>query len=312
MNLQSLLRNWKSTLSANVMMAGSIAGLVYICVSQQQKISSTHERIVLIPPMMNKEATVGWNEVSQNYYEGWGVYLAKMLGSATPGTARFTADHIKFLFQHHNELYETVKTQLLSIEKDPAYTSSGSINEFSPKFTAWEASTNTLYVSGYLKTTAYRTNLQTLANVYVTYQITMKMVEGTPDVEWITSYAGQPRTAKYMREHPAEATRIEKEAQAKAGLIIPEESDIQRAIEAGEGSVGPQPNVTADGDQVPANPKGKKTGQGRQAMTSDQEGGEDIQPPPTDRTGDKNKSPLIIPNQRAPKALNSNPPSEGL
>lgn len=254
MNLKKLGRDWKATLSANLVLSLALGASVMANLALSTKLASTHERIVLVPPMMTNETVVGWNEASKNFFEGWGLYAASMIGSATPKTAGFVANHLEYIFD--KSIYQAVKTQLLSIEKDPSFARTGSVNVFTPKTVTWEASTNRLFVSGQLTSTAYRSRVTTLANVPVTYQMSMKMQAGAPKITSFTSYIGSARTLKWEREHPAEAQKLQKEQDTRASQILPQDSEVLRAIESGQGSAQ-EITEPAEGD-TPVVPQGIK------------------------------------------------------
>ena len=248
MDLKSLARNWKWTTSANLLLSVAVCASVLANMGLVGKIASMHERLVLVPPMMTKETKIGWNSAEKDYFEGWGLYTASMIGSATPKTASFVADHLKFIMDP--AIYPVVKTQLLSLEKDPSYTRTGSVNLFTPTTVTWEAETNSLFVTGNLTSTAYRGKTTTLANVVVSYQMTMEMYAGAPRITFFTSYAGQPRTLKWTQGNPGEVARVQKEKDDKAMQIAPQESEIQKAIEAGEGSISNTADVVHGADQA--------------------------------------------------------------
>ncbi|NEX63395.1 TraE/TraK family type IV conjugative transfer system protein [Noviherbaspirillum galbum] len=255
MNLIKLGRNWKATLSANLLLAGALAASVMANLALTTKLATMHERLVLVPPMMTTETVVGWNEASKNFFEGWGLYAASMIGSATPKTAGFVAGHLEYIFD--KSIFQAVRTQLLSIEKDPSFARTGSVNVFTPKTVTWEASTNRLFVSGQLTSTAYRARTTTLANVPVTYQMSMRMEAGAPKITTFTSYIGAARTAKWEREHPAEAQKLQRAADEKAAQILPQENEVLKAIESGIGSAQ---EIMEEGDgaaTTPASPTGK-------------------------------------------------------
>lgn len=255
MNLKNFGRNWKATLSANLVLSVALGASVLANLALSSRIASMHERIVLVPPMMTSETVVGWNEASKNFFEGWGLYVASMIGSATPKTAQFVANHLEYVFD--KPIYQAVKTQLLSLEKDPSFARTGTVNVFTPKTVTWEASTNRLFVTGQLTSTAYRARVTTLANVPVTYQMSMKMVAGAPKITSFTSYIGGARTLKWEREHPAEARKAQKDSDLKTNQILPEENEVLRAIEAGQGSAQEitEPSETGDTPEVPQSGK---------------------------------------------------------
>jgi conjugal transfer pilus assembly protein TraE len=251
--LTKAFSTWDGTIKANVAMAGAIFLLAGAVALQEGRLSAMHERVVLVPPQLTSEAQVGWDEASKDFYEGWGLYAASMIGSVTPKTASFVANHLQFIFDER--IYPAVKTQLKSIEKDPVYAAAGAVNVFAPRTVTWEASTKTVFVSGLLTTTAYRAQVKDVANLFVTYQMNMQMKSGLPKITSFTSYVGQARTMAWLKQHPND-TGADKEKDDQS-RIIPQESEIQKALESKTSNAAdmmPQDDVQPDAKAKPQAP----------------------------------------------------------
>lgn len=235
MKMPRLFETWNGTRNANYWLAVSIGGLVLANLVLTFKLASMHERLVERPPNMTAEYSVGWDSASSNFYEAWGLYVASTVGSVTPQTAHFVADHLAFIVDA--TIYPAVRDQIYAIADDPAYATSGALNVFVPHNTDFEASTHKVFIEGTLNTTAYKTTAQPVAQLPVTYEMTMKMVAGLPKISVFTSYVGPARTLQWQKVHPA-STSSTTVGDRLHPNIAPQADDIRRALESGQGREG--------------------------------------------------------------------------
>lgn len=250
MKMPRLFATWNGTRSANYWLSVSVGGLVLMNLMLTFKVVSMHERLVEQPPNMTAEYSVGWDSASSNFYEAWGLYVASAVGSVTPQTAHFVADHLAFIVDA--SIYPAVRDQIYAIADDPAYVSSGSLNVFVPRSSKWEASTHRVFIEGTLNTTAYKTTAQPLAQLPVTYELTMKMVAGLPRITAFTSYVGEARTLQWQKAHPP-TTGVASGHDRLHPNIVPQANDIRHALESGQGRINPADN-TAIPSTAPATP----------------------------------------------------------
>jgi len=241
MKMPKLFTTWTGTRNANHWMAMSIGGLVISNLILVGKLAGMHERLVMEPPNMTASYSVGWNTASADFYQAWGLYVASSVGSVTPQTAHFVADHLAFIIDA--KIYPAVRDQIYAIADDPAYTSTGSINVFEPHTTLYEPSTNRVFVSGTLNTTAYRTSASPIAQLAVTYEMVMVMRAGLPKISAFTSYLGEAHTLQWKRTHPDAAQSAP--SNKLHPNILPQPSDIRHALETGQGRVDPAANGIA-------------------------------------------------------------------
>lgn len=264
MKIDHLFKTWGATMGIAKWVIISNVGLVGIVFSLALKIVSEHERIVLVPAVLNERAQVNWSEASGNYMEAWGLFVASMIGSITPQTALSVADAMGYYFDA--KLYPSIRTQILSIVDDPNYSKTGTLNVFTPKRVYWEASTEKVFVEGTLMTTAYKNNSTPIAQLSVTYEMIIKQVAGLPKIMRFNSYVGQPRTLKWINgnKHIVEA-----EEKSKAKLqdsILPQDAQTRLGLEeaAAKAAMAGEPTTakSADGAEAVRNAAGvdaKKT-----------------------------------------------------
>jgi conjugal transfer pilus assembly protein TraE len=222
--------NWDNTSSvaSKSMTVNVVLAIGLICAVF--KIAQDHERIVLTPPQLSAKAEIAWNSANDEYMKRWGLFVSSMLGSITPGTASFIRDSLEPLFSA--AIWPQISTQIMSVNDDPSYTRTGTINVFTPRNIIWEPGTKKVFVEGNLATTAYRNTTVPLGQFPVTYEMTMEVRYGLPVVTHFTSYLGAPRTLRWRQTHTSEVEALEKKERAgRQNTIIPQDSQLQRQAE---------------------------------------------------------------------------------
>jgi conjugal transfer pilus assembly protein TraE len=204
--------NWDNTSSvaSKSMTVNVVLAIGLICAVF--KIAQDHERIVLTPPQLSAKAEIAWNSANDEYMKRWGLFVSSMLGSITPGTASFIRDSLEPLFSA--AIWPQISTQIMSVNDDPSYTRTGTINVFTPRNIIWEPGTKKVFVEGNLATTAYRNTTVPLGQFPVTYEMTMEVRYGLPVVTHFTSYLGAPRTLRWRQTHTSEVEALEKKERA--------------------------------------------------------------------------------------------------
>ncbi|QMI49771.1 TraE/TraK family type IV conjugative transfer system protein [Burkholderia sp. MBR-1] len=233
MNLKRFKLNWDTmeSLARSSMILNLILGVGLLMAIG--KILQMHERIVLTPPHLTEKAEIAWNAANEGYMKPWGLFVASMLGSITPGTSTFIRDALEPFFDP--AIWPQISTQIMSINDDPSYTRTGTINVFTPKDLIWEPGTQKIFVHGTLATTAYRNTTIPLAQFDVTYEMVMQIRRGLPMITGFTSYIGMPRTLKWRLTHAAEVDALEKnEKKRRQNSIIPQDADLARKAEEAE------------------------------------------------------------------------------
>ncbi len=214
MKLSNLKKSWDSSnrfnnlmLMTNVFMGFTMSVALLIGMT-------SHERIVLVPPNLNGNAEIAWHKANSEYYKAWSVYISTLIGNITPDNAHFVIKNLSDLMAP--EIYGDVRKQLLSMAKEPLFSSNSSISYFSPRKKIYEPATNKVFVLGdYTSTTASSSGqFDDIKSVVLEYQF--EMVAGTPLVTYFTTYPGsKPRTLKWKQAHKGQ---IEQERARKKQL----------------------------------------------------------------------------------------------
>lgn len=214
MKLLKLSTNWtiaalnnRGLLVANIAMAITIPILAVMAFTQR-------ERVVLVPPHLDKRVEVSWNAASGDYYKGWGLYVATLMGNLTPKNVKFTADVLSPMFAP--EVYAPIRTKMLALLDDPNFVRANAFNFFTPRQVIYEAELKRVFVSGFLVTSAYNYVSSGSASDTkpVVYEMDFTMRSGLPVITRFDSYEGtQPHTQAWLSKNPnwreAEAKRKE-------------------------------------------------------------------------------------------------------
>lgn len=185
MNLMSALRNMKqlqslaiAMLCSNVILA---VGVVYALV----ELGNQHDRVVLVPPSLDKKAVIAWESANKEYLKSFGLYMATLVGNIQPKSSTVVLDSVSAFMDPL--IYTDFRKQLVMIIEDPTFKASGSVISFLPQSIQYEVETSRVFVTGSIITsTAGSTKYQK----NVVYEIGTRIREGRPWVTHFTSYEG--------------------------------------------------------------------------------------------------------------------------
>lgn len=247
MKVSHLFETWDGTarvnrwqLLINVVLAVCLAALTV-------KSLSDRERVVLIPPHLSERAEVAWNKANDQYYEGFGMYVASMIGNITPRTAEFIAEQLAFIVSP--DIYQSMRAQILAIANDPLFQKGDQFNYFSPEVVFYEPETNKVYVSGVVTTSAFTKTIETLGKIAenkdITYELKMDIVNGRPIVVAFDSYYGKnPHTEQWKAKNPDKVEKLKKDKENRVVQIQPDVQQYASSEPIAESS-SPKGDVTA-------------------------------------------------------------------
>lgn len=203
--------------------------LLVLVIMQQYKINTMHERIVIVPPNMTKEAKIAWKSASQNYLNDTALYIASQISSATPKNVDYVIGAMEGYF--HPDIWQSLKPQLLAIRDNPNYYGiTNPISQFTPTGgVIYEPETDKIFVVGELRTSAYgrQRNIETLGVLSAVYEMKLATNGGLPKVlEWY-AYTGQPLTQEFKARNPGDFAKAVAERQVSP-LPMVADSEIQR------------------------------------------------------------------------------------
>ena len=196
MILMSALRNMKqlqsltiAVICSNIILA---VGVVYAMI----QMGNQHDRIVLVPPSLDKKAVIAWEYANKEYLKSFGLYMATLVGNIPPKSSTIVLDSVSAFMDP--AIYTDFRQQLLMIIEDPTFKASGSVISFLPQSIQYEVETSRVFVTGSIITsTAGSTKYQKS----VVYEIGTKIREGRPWVTHFTSYEGtQIRTVNWWAQ----------------------------------------------------------------------------------------------------------------
>lgn len=229
MKFQDALRNMsqlqaisKALVLSNVIMA---AGLVYAFVA----LNGVRERVILVPPSMDKRAEIAWKSADKEYLKSFALYIATLVGNIQPKSSTVVLDSVSAFMDP--SIYTDFRRQLLTLIEDPLFKASGSVISFIPSSIQYETETSRVFVTGSLITSTsgaqkYQKN--------VVYEVGAEVREGRPWVTHFLSYEGT--VAHTVNWHVQQA--------AKAGKDVPQYAlplHMRKKKEQAE-----SPEVTAD------------------------------------------------------------------
>lgn len=193
MKMQSALRNMGGLQRLSIALVGSnvilAAGLAYGVVA----LSRDHERVVLVPPSLDKRAEIAWAAADKEYLKSFALYIATLVGNIQPKSSTVVLDSVSAFMEPR--IYPEFRRQLMTLIEDPVFRASGSVISFIPGSIQYENETSRVFVTGTIITsTSGAQKYQKL----VTYEVGIKIKEGRPWVSHFTSYEGSvPRTVSW-------------------------------------------------------------------------------------------------------------------
>ena len=228
MRIKAFGKSWQDSENAKTVFMLLSVLLLLVVILQQIKINSQHERLVIVPPQMTKEARIAWDSSNANYISDFSLYLATQISSATPKNVDYIVGAMEAYF--HPQIWQSLKPQLLAIRDNPNYFGLNAISQFTPTGgVIFEPETGKTFVVGELRSSAYgrQGNLDTLGVLNVTYEMKLAVNNGLPKVmEWY-AYSGDPLTQEFRAKRPAEYDKAMAERQVSP-LPMVTDSQIQR------------------------------------------------------------------------------------
>ncbi|KLR58984.1 hypothetical protein OX89_04130 [Diaphorobacter sp. J5-51] len=185
MKLISALRNMKQLQSLTIAMVCSniilAMGVSYAMVA----LGNNHERVVLVPPNLDKKAEIAWTSANREYIKSFGLYMATLVGNVQPKSSTVVLDSVSAFMDP--AIYTDFRKQLMTIIEDPVFKASGSVISFLPSSIQYEVETSRVFVTGAIITS---TAGSTKYTKNVIYELGVRIREGRPWVTHFTSYEG--------------------------------------------------------------------------------------------------------------------------
>lgn len=195
-NMDSLQKLTIGSLCSNVILATGLVAAIFA-------ITNEHERIVLVPPHLDRQVEIAWASADSEYMKSFGLYVATLVGNIQPRTSKVVLDTVGVFMDP--DIYSEFRRQTRAIIDDPIFKQSGAVITFQPSSIQFEAETSRVFVTGALITKSATNNRAKT----VTYEIGLQIRHGRPWVHHFTSYEGSvPHTLAW---HVQRAEREGKE-----------------------------------------------------------------------------------------------------
>lgn len=203
MKLLKFIRTYEGTQAENRWLRLFVGGLVALTLILAIKSFSQETVVVLQPPTLEEEGWLMKNQSSQSYQEAWGLFLASLLGNATPANVGFLKEKLSPLLSPDifNEVIEAIQVQANQIKTDRV------TMRFEPRFVVYEESTNRVYVQGY----SFIKGVSGIEDrTDRTYEFEVQINRYLPQIAYINTYEGKPRTNR-VREQTERREEMRKE-----------------------------------------------------------------------------------------------------
>jgi conjugal transfer pilus assembly protein TraE len=167
------------------------------------KLVNVDERIVLVPPQLDKRATISMESADEEYKRSWALFTSTLMGNVSPETVDKTVEHLSLVF--HPKLFAQVKPELL--ENANKMRLEGISISFKPRSEQFEPSTGKIFVSGVQTISKPKLNDRNErdAEKNMTYEFFIKIRNGKPEVNHYDFYEGNAHTQAWIVRNGATA-----------------------------------------------------------------------------------------------------------
>jgi conjugal transfer pilus assembly protein TraE len=197
MDFKNFNSTWQSTIANNRMLVVSNLAAIAALTMSVTALTSSKERIVIMPPHVSERVVVAWNEASPSYSKSIASWLSGVIGGVSENNLAFAQGTIEQFFKP--ELKKELLIKLSKIAKDPLRKIAGATVWFEATTVEWEQSTNKVFVAGDLVSVS-PSQAQPNRDP-VTYEYTIEIQNGLPMVVAFNSYRGPARTVAWLRDN---------------------------------------------------------------------------------------------------------------
>lgn len=187
MNLQKFFNSWAGMTAELRWLRFLCAGLLVLCLLLTYLLAQRPVKTNIIPYTLTQDAWVTSDAGSQSYKESWGLFLANMLGNASPDNVSFISERLAPLLDPKikDEYMTILHSQAEHIKEDRIMIS------FEAKKVFFEPTTNKVFVHGNALEGGAGGKQK---RVKRTYEFKIVINNYAPLIEWIDSYSDAPRT----------------------------------------------------------------------------------------------------------------------
>lgn len=223
MKMSALGKTWDLAVRNNTILLITNVILTVLLAFSVGVALSSRERIVLVPPHLDKKVEVAWHNASADYLKSFGLYVVTLIGNVTPKNVTLVADSMGAFLDP--SIYPQIRAQIKSLSEDPIFQKANAINYFAPDQAIYEVDTNKkqkVFIVGQLVTSSFENSPGSQNSraefKWVTYEMGVVMRDGRPVITEFTSYPGNvPHTAKWLASQSPSATERAADASSKKG-----------------------------------------------------------------------------------------------
>jgi conjugal transfer pilus assembly protein TraE len=188
-NWADFLRTWQGTQVEIRVLRLLAAGLLLTNLAAAWALANVDKTVVLVPPTLGGEVQIARDSASREVREAWALYVAELLGNASPGTADFLQKAIEPLLASklRQGVVAAIAEQVSEIKRERI-----SI-DFAARSVAEDPQTGRLYVSGTQTTTGPGGNPKIQPR---TYEVQVEFRNYRPVVTHLEAYADAPRVVE--------------------------------------------------------------------------------------------------------------------
>lgn len=200
MNLKTYLKTWEGTQAENTW-SRLVTGILVAAVLVLTIHAFSKETIVTMQPYtLTQDAWISESNASEGYKEAWGLFLASLLGNATPETLAFVKERIKpFLGPGiYQEVINAIEVQSRELIEDRI------TMRFEPRQVEYEKSTDKVFVYGF---SYMKGGNQTEVKSERTYEFELSIGNYAPLLNYMKTYAGRPQTEDVIAQLKAKEQR---------------------------------------------------------------------------------------------------------
>jgi conjugal transfer pilus assembly protein TraE len=199
MNFPWQKTTWEGAIKANI--ALSFAVLILSVFSGYALYMATtandRERIILMPPVVDKTMMIGWDSANEDYLKSFGLYVATLIGNISQANAKFVADSVSQFISP--SVYSEVRKTILSAAESRQFKEAAASTKYTPTGVSYEAETRKVFVVGTMDMLNAGMNNQTQP---IVYEMEIRIVGGKPSVLKLSSYSdSSAHTQKWLTEH---------------------------------------------------------------------------------------------------------------
>lgn len=186
-----------ATVAVFLLIVGLVASVVVGGIAVTRAMEQ-RERIVLIPPYLDRQVQLGWSAASADYLKSFGMYFVTLAANVTPNNIEFVTQNLELFVDA--QIFPDVRRTLRATAEDPRFRSSGASLVFQPQELVFEPETMKVFVSG---VSTHRDAAGRATSTDMVYELVMEMRGGRPWITGIETYDGREmRTLRWRARNP--------------------------------------------------------------------------------------------------------------